>query len=68
MTETPQDLIGSAEAATILGKSPRTVHRLVESGTLTPAMKAPGGFAGIYLFHRADVEAVKVERDLQAAS
>lgn len=58
MTTEPQDLIGSVEAGRILGRSPRTVHRLVESGDLTPAMKAPGGFAGIYLFNRADVEAL----------
>jgi excisionase family DNA binding protein len=52
------DLIGSAEAARILGKSPRTIHRLVDSGTLTPAVVAPGGFAGAFLFRRADVEAL----------
>lgn len=54
----PTDLIGSAEAARILGKSPRTVHRLVKAGALTPAVHAPGGFAGTYLFIRADVEAL----------
>jgi excisionase family DNA binding protein len=53
----PQDeLIGSAEAARILGKSPRTVHRLVKAGTLTPAHVAPGGFVGSFLFNRSDVE------------
>ena len=52
------ELIGSAEAARLLGKSPRTVHRMVESGALVPAMTAPGGFKGTYLFRRADVEAV----------
>lgn len=58
MTNTP-DLIGTAEAAGILGKSPRTVHRMVESGVLTPVVIAPGGAAGAYLFARADVERVK---------
>lgn len=52
------DLIGSTEAARILGRSPRTIHRLVEAGTLTPAVVAPGGFAGAFLFRRADVEAL----------
>lgn len=52
------ELIGSTEAARILGKSPRTVHRLVESGDLTPAMTAPGGRAGAFLFRRSDVEAI----------
>lgn len=54
------DLIGSAEAARILGKSPRTIHRLVQSGALKPALTAPGGFAGAYLFDRSDIEALKV--------
>ena len=64
----PADLIGSTEAARILGKSPRTVHRLVKSGALTPAVHAPGGFAGAYLFNRADVEALRGTGDLEAAS
>lgn len=59
METTAPDLIGSAEAARILGKSPRTVHRMVKAGDLTPVMTAPGGFAGTYLFSRAEVERVK---------
>ena len=57
------DLIGSAEAATLLGKSPRTVHRMVEAGTLKPAITAPGGFRGTYLFKRRDVERIKAAQD-----
>ena len=57
-TNEQPELIGSAEAARILGKSPRTVHRLVEAGNLTPAMTAPGGRAGAFLFRRSDVEAL----------
>ena len=49
-------LIGTAEAARMLGKSARTVHRLVESGKLVPAVTAPGGYVGTFLFDRADVE------------
>ncbi len=52
----PDDLIGSREAAEILGKSQRTVHRLVTAGSLIPAVVASGGYAGVYLFKRADVE------------
>lgn len=55
---TTDELIGSAETARMLGKSPRTVHRMVEAGTLVPAVTAPGGFAGTFLFRRADVEAL----------
>lgn len=50
------ELIGSTEAARILGQSPRTVHRLVAAGTLVPTIVAPGGRAGAYLFERSDVE------------
>ena len=60
MNETTE-LIGTAEAARILGKSPRTVHRMVAAGSLTPAVTAPGGFAGAFLFRRTDIERVKTE-------
>lgn len=49
------DLIGTAEAAKLLGKSPRTVHRMVQAGTLVPDVIAPGGPAGAYLFHRDSI-------------
>lgn len=55
----PPDLIGTTEAARLLSKSPRTIHRLVANGKLTPAVIAPGGFSGVYLFDRADVEALR---------
>src|SRR5690349_20118221 len=58
MPQTPTtDLIGTAEAARILGKSPRTVHRMVADGRLTIAHTAPGGYVGVWLFNRADIEA-----------
>lgn len=56
MHEATGSLIGSAEAARILGKSPRTIHRLVKSGDLTPVYTAPGGQHGSYLFERDAVE------------
>lgn len=59
--EPTQDLIGTAEVARLLGKSHRTVHRLVESGQLVPALTAPGGFNGAFLFNREDVERLVAE-------
>lgn len=50
------DLIGTAEVARILGKSPRTVHRMVKDGRLEVAQTIPGGYVGVWLFRRADVE------------
>ena len=62
MPHTDPPLIGTAEAARILGKSHRTVHRLVEAGSLTPALTASGGQHGVFLFKREDVEALAEER------
>ena len=58
MTNTER-LISTAEAAQVLGKSTRTIYRMVNAGALTPALVAPGGRVGSYLFDRADVERVK---------
>lgn len=49
------DLIGSAEAAEILGKDQATISRWVANGTLKPATKLPG-LSGAFLFHRTDIE------------
>lgn len=57
MTTAP-DYIGTVEAAKVLRKSPRTVYRMVKDGKLTPAMTVPGGYVGIFLFDRAEVEAL----------
>lgn len=51
-----EDLIGTVEAARLIGRSPRTIHRLVHSGVLAPAVVAPGGNSGVYLFKRSDIE------------
>ena len=40
------------------GKSPRSVHRMVEDNRLIPVLTAPGGRAGAFLFRRQDVEAL----------
>lgn len=63
---TASNYIGTTEAAALLGKSPRTVHRMVKAGILTPALIAPGGFAGAYLFDPAEVEKVKAESEAVA--
>lgn len=61
LPKTGADLIGTAEVARILGKSPRTIHRLVQAGELVPTVIAPGGHHGAYLFRREDVEALAQE-------
>ena len=55
-------LIGSSEAAKVLGCSRRTVHRLVARGALRPADTAPGGPYGTHLFKRTAVEALARKR------
>lgn len=54
------ELLTSTQAGAMLGKSARTVQRMVDAGTLTPAQKLPGP-NGAYLFLRADVEALTDE-------
>lgn len=64
--EAAENIVGTAEAAKMLGKSHRTIHRLVASGELVPVMTAPGGFKGAFLFNREDVERIKAEREAAA--
>lgn len=54
------------EVAILLGRSARTVHRLVDAGDLAPAQKLPGP-NGAYLFRRDDVERIVSERSGSAA-
>lgn len=64
MTNTADtDLVGSEEASLIIGRSRRTLHKMVEDGVIAPALVAPGGPVGTFLFRRADVE--RVARDLE---
>jgi excisionase family DNA binding protein len=58
---TYNDLIGSAEAARILGIDKPTLTRWVAAGRITPAHKLPGK-NGAFLFHRADITALANER------
>lgn len=55
------DLIGTPEAASIIGVSRATMTRWVQSGELEPATKLPG-LTGAALFNRADIEAKAAER------
>ena len=52
------DLVSTTEAAEILDRHVRTIHRLVNDGQLTPVAKVPGK-TGAYMFHRADVLALR---------
>lgn len=56
MTETGE-IIGSAEAAEILGVDRRTLTRMVADGRIEPATKLPAR-TGAYLFDRAAIEAL----------
>jgi excisionase family DNA binding protein len=48
-------LIGSAEAATILGVNKSTIIRWVAAGKLQPLQKLHGA-NGLYVFNRDDIE------------
>ena len=61
MPQIDQALVTVAEAAALLACDRRTVHRLVERGALTPALKLPG-LRGALVLDRAAVEALAVER------
>jgi DNA-binding transcriptional MerR regulator len=54
-------IVGTAEAADLIGVSVRTIHRCVAKGNLHPITKL-GGLRGAYLFHAADVLALRTER------
>lgn len=62
----PPDLVGTVEAAAILGLERSTLSRWVQLGKLTPAHKLPGK-NGAVLFHRSDIEDLRDEL-AQAAS
>jgi excisionase family DNA binding protein len=55
------DLIGTADAAEILGVSSRTVKRLARAGELPYTIKMPGD-TGAYMFLRRDVERIRDQR------
>jgi len=55
------DLIGSAEAAQLLGIDKPTLTRWVKAGRVKAAHKFPGK-NGAFIFHRADINALANER------
>jgi predicted site-specific integrase-resolvase len=57
----PTDIIGTAEACTILGCDKSTVSRMVTAGKLVPVVKNPGP-TGAMMFHRADIEELAAAR------
>lgn len=56
-----ESLLTVRQVAAQIDCSIRTVHRLVDSGSLTPAIKLPGS-TGAYLFRPADVAALQQTR------
>lgn len=61
LMESDLDLITSSQAGVLLGRSARTVHRLVTDGQLSYAKQLTGP-NGAYLFHRAEVERLAAKR------
>lgn len=58
------DLIGSAEAASLLGISVSHFHRKVLSGHICPVRKLPGS-KGAYVFERKEIDRI-AEREVSA--
>lgn len=56
------DLVTTREAARRLGVRPQSVARLVERGTLTPALQLPG-VRGAFLFDPAAIERLAQDRE-----
>jgi predicted DNA-binding transcriptional regulator AlpA len=54
------DLVTTAEAVQITGRTRWSLYRLVKQGRLPVAMKLPAA-TGAYMFDRADVEALRKE-------
>lgn len=60
----PMELIGTAEAATVIGVERSTLSHWIAKGRITPHQKLPGR-TGAVLFTRAEVE--RVAREYGAA-
>lgn len=63
----PSDYLTSPEVGRLLGRSTRTVHRLVISGDLIPAQKLPGP-NGAFLFDPDEVAKFCRRRDEQESA
>jgi hypothetical protein len=53
------DLVTSAEAAAMLHRTTRTIHRYVDDGKLTPFRRLSDAPNGAFLFKRSDIENLK---------
>lgn len=60
---THADQMTTREAAECLGKSRRTVSRMVERNEITPAARFDLGRHGTFVFDRAEVERVRALRE-----
>lgn len=58
----PSDLIGTKEAAELIGCTVSTLTRRAQLGRVNPAMKLPGE-TGAYLWRRSDIEAMADTND-----
>jgi predicted site-specific integrase-resolvase len=58
---TTDDLIGTAEAITILGTSRSTLTRWVAAGRITPAVRLPG-IRGAILYSRTEIQRLADQR------
>jgi hypothetical protein len=67
MAKPDEELLTANQVAKLIGKSPRTVLRMVEAGLLASAHKLPGP-NGAYLFRTADVLAFVLEDTSARAS
>jgi hypothetical protein len=67
MSKIPQELIGTKEAAELIGESVKNTIRRVEAGALMPVKKLPG-LRGAYIFDRADIVAIRDERATEKAA
>jgi excisionase family DNA binding protein len=66
-TPTTLDLIGSSEAAALVGVHVATIARWAADGTLPVAARLAGKTNPL-LFHRADVTRIATERDGKASA
>ena len=66
MTPPQIDIITTGEAGRIIGRSARTVQRLIETGEL-PTIGKLSGVNGHFLLDRAVVETLAIKRNRHAA-
>lgn len=66
MPNDTDELIGTVEAAELLGVERSTLTRWVQLGRIAEATKLPGS-RGARLFRRSDVEALAADREPEGA-